>query len=309
VISAASRGRSCPEAAISSRRSGRGASPRSPTPRPATKRRTSASSTASGTRTSRCTHRSRSSRCADAFYNEDDLVDYGHSRLQHRRRRQPRRFWVEGRAQLHVKVRAPLLGTLTLKLADSLAVRSIISYEYGRLFGIRVKNQNTLVVNLPTLLARDSQLTVTVTYAGRLQPQTPDRERSSSSSGKPTTRRCNSHRRRASSTAIAASGIRRRRSATTRPRGSRLPCRRRSSASPADNSNRLSRSAGRQGSHAEPQGLRLQRRAADSLPGIRAEPLLAGRNRDRCVRAGQGGDCRPRRGVERDFVPQPQSVG
>ena len=44
------------------------------------------------------------------------------------------------------------LGTLTLRLADSLVVQSIVSYEYGRLFGMRVKNQNTLVVNLPTTL-------------------------------------------------------------------------------------------------------------------------------------------------------------
>ena len=75
-----------------------------------------------------------------------------------------------------MKVRAQLLGTMTLKLADSLAVKSIVSNEYGRLFAIRVKNQNTLVVNLPTLLARDSQLTITVDYSGRLTPQTPDRE-------------------------------------------------------------------------------------------------------------------------------------
>jgi hypothetical protein len=39
-----------------------------------------------------------------------------------------------------------------------------------------VKNQNTLVVNLPTPLGKDSDLTLTITYAGRLEPQTPDRE-------------------------------------------------------------------------------------------------------------------------------------
>jgi len=63
-----------------------------------------------------------------------------------------------------------------MRLAESLVVQSIVSYEHGRLFGIRVKNQNTIVVNLPTTLARDAELTLTVAYAGRLESQTADRE-------------------------------------------------------------------------------------------------------------------------------------
>src|SRR5262249_52878893 len=63
-----------------------------------------------------------------------------------------------------------------MRLADSLVVESVISAEFGRLFNIRVKNQNMLVVNLPPMVARDSTMTVTVTYNGRLEPQTPDRE-------------------------------------------------------------------------------------------------------------------------------------
>src|SRR5438270_12620190 len=77
---------------------------------------------------------------------------------------------------MHLRVRAPVLGTLTIRLADSLVVQSIVSYQHGRLFGIRVKNQNTLVVNLPSPLARGNELTLTIAYAGRLEPQTPDRE-------------------------------------------------------------------------------------------------------------------------------------
>ena len=49
-----------------------------------------------------------------------------------------------------------MLGTLTFRLADSLVVQSIVSYQYGRLFGLRVTNQNTMVVNLPTPLQRDT---------------------------------------------------------------------------------------------------------------------------------------------------------
>jgi len=110
------------------------------------------------------------------FYNEDDSVDYDILDYDIDVAVTPDRQWIDGRARLHLKVRSYVLGTLTLKLADPLVVQSIVSYEYGRLFSIRVKNQNTLVVNLPTALARDSELSLTITYAGRLEPQTPDRE-------------------------------------------------------------------------------------------------------------------------------------
>jgi Peptidase family M1 domain len=110
------------------------------------------------------------------FYNEDDLMDYDILDYDIEVAAVPERLWIDGRARIRLKVRSYALGTITLKLADPLVVKSIVSYEYGRLLGIRVKNQGTLVVNLPTVLARDAQLTLTITYAGRLEPQTPDRE-------------------------------------------------------------------------------------------------------------------------------------
>ena len=110
------------------------------------------------------------------FYNEDELVDYDILHYDVDVAASPERHWIDGKATLRIRVRAFALGTLTLRLADPLVVQSIVSYEYGRLFGIRVKNQNTLVVNLPTAVSRDSDITLTITYAGRLEPQTPDRE-------------------------------------------------------------------------------------------------------------------------------------
>jgi hypothetical protein len=110
------------------------------------------------------------------FYNEDDLVDYDILDYDIDVAATPERQWIDGRVQVHLKVRSFVLGTLTFRLADSLVVQSIVSYQYGRLFGIRVKNQNTLVVNLPTPLSRDNELNLTITYAGRLEPQAPDRE-------------------------------------------------------------------------------------------------------------------------------------
>ena len=111
-----------------------------------------------------------------ASYNEDDLVDYDILDYDIDVAATPERQWIDGRARLHLKVRSAILGTLTFRLADPLVVQSVVSYEYGRLFGIRVKNQNTLVVNLPAPLPRDSELTITITNAGRLESQTPDRE-------------------------------------------------------------------------------------------------------------------------------------
>jgi len=110
------------------------------------------------------------------FYNEDELVDYDVLHYDIDVAASPDRQWIDGKTTLRLKVRSFVLGTLTLRLADPLVVQSIVSYEYGRLFGIRVKNQNTLVVNLPTAVTRDSELTITIAYAGRLEPQTPDRE-------------------------------------------------------------------------------------------------------------------------------------
>ena len=109
-------------------------------------------------------------------YNEDDLVDYDILDYDIDVAATPDRQWIDGRAHIRLKVRSFVLGTLTFRLADPLVVQSIVSYQFGRLFGIRVKNQNTLVVNLPTPLGKDSELTLTITYAGRLEPQTPDRE-------------------------------------------------------------------------------------------------------------------------------------
>src|SRR5882672_7652235 len=110
------------------------------------------------------------------FYNEDELVDYDILDYDIEVAATPDRQWIDGLARIHLKVRAYMIGTLTLRLADPLVVQSIVSYEYGRLFSIRVKHQNTIVINLPTALPRDTNLTLTIAYAGRLEPQAADRE-------------------------------------------------------------------------------------------------------------------------------------
>ena len=110
------------------------------------------------------------------FYNEDDLTPFDVLDYDIDVTALPDREWVEGTAKMRVRARAASLGQLTIRLADTLVVRSIVSDRFGRLFNLRVSNQNTVLVNLPTVLAQNDELTLTIVYAGRLEPQTPDRE-------------------------------------------------------------------------------------------------------------------------------------
>ena len=110
------------------------------------------------------------------FYSEDaraefDVLDYNvETSLV------PDRFWMEGRTRLKIRVRAVALSALTLRLAEGLVVSSVTSDVHGRLLQIRVRNQNSVVVNLPEAVNRDDVLTLTVSYAGRHEPQGLDRE-------------------------------------------------------------------------------------------------------------------------------------
>jgi hypothetical protein len=110
------------------------------------------------------------------FFNEDALVDY--DVLDHHVDvvLDPARERVEGRARLRVRVRAFALATLTLRLAESLTVRSVVSEQHGRLLTLRVKNQNSVLVSLPTAVARDGIIVLTVSYGGPLPSQPPERE-------------------------------------------------------------------------------------------------------------------------------------
>jgi hypothetical protein len=119
------------------------------------------------------------------FYSEDDSVDYDVLDYDIDLSVTPERAWLDGRARLRLRVRNPALNAVTLRLADPLVVQSVVSDEFGRLLGIRVKNQNALVVNLPATLTRGTELTLTITYAGRLEPQAADRETVGLGQGRP----------------------------------------------------------------------------------------------------------------------------
>jgi hypothetical protein len=109
-------------------------------------------------------------------YDEDESVGYDVLGYDLDVSMSPDRLWIDGRARIQLKVRASALTTLSLRLAESLVVQSIVSDQFGRMFGLRVRNQNTIIVNLPAFLIRDEQLLLTIVYAGRLQPQREDPE-------------------------------------------------------------------------------------------------------------------------------------
>ncbi|HEY3380617.1 MAG TPA: M1 family aminopeptidase [Vicinamibacterales bacterium] len=110
------------------------------------------------------------------FYDEDDKVDYRVHSYDIDVSFAPARRWIEGRARLDIEIQGKGSNTITLRLADSLSVRSVTSGDYGRLLCVRVHNQNSVVVNLPATLVKGTRTTLTVMYSGTLQPQSIDHE-------------------------------------------------------------------------------------------------------------------------------------
>jgi hypothetical protein len=110
------------------------------------------------------------------FYDEDALVDYDVLDYHVDVAVDPAREVLEGRARLRLRVRTYAMATLTLRLAETLTVRSVVSAQHGRLLTLRVKNQNSVLVNLPAAVPRHSVLVLTVSYGGHLPSQPPERE-------------------------------------------------------------------------------------------------------------------------------------
>lgn len=110
------------------------------------------------------------------FYDEDDLTEF--DILDHEIDLEviPEREWIVGTSRVKLRVKSFMLAALNLKLAENLTVSSITSQELGRLLFLKVRNQNSIVVNLPSALSRDYVLTLTVRYQGRLERQAIDSE-------------------------------------------------------------------------------------------------------------------------------------
>jgi hypothetical protein len=88
----------------------------------------------------------------------------------------PDRQWIEGRARMQLRTRETITGQLNIKLADGFRVYSVGSNRFGRLFSLRATGMNTVVVHVPAILEKGEELTLTITYGGRLEPQVAERE-------------------------------------------------------------------------------------------------------------------------------------
>ncbi|HEY6361331.1 MAG TPA: M1 family aminopeptidase [Vicinamibacterales bacterium] len=110
------------------------------------------------------------------FYNDEELMEYDILDYNIEAQVVPERQFIQSRARLLVRVRTPATNTLTMRLAEPLVVTNIVSLEYGRLLHLRVRNQNSIIINLPTTLTRGTDITLVITYSGRLPSQDVDRE-------------------------------------------------------------------------------------------------------------------------------------
>ena len=106
------------------------------------------------------------------FYDESDLTDIDVSDVRIEASFDPDREWLEGRTRLQLTTRAPEVTSLRLKLADTLTISDVVSPQLGRLLFLRVRGQQSVVINLPSALPSGSALTLDVTYRGVMPRQT-----------------------------------------------------------------------------------------------------------------------------------------
>src|SRR6185436_17991864 len=109
-------------------------------------------------------------------FSEDEKLDYDITRYEIEMAFAPDRLWIDGTAKLSIHTRSSYFTTLTLRLADSLVVRSVTSPQFGRLLHLRVVGQNNVLVGFPSTVVSDTDIDLVITYGGRLAPQGADRE-------------------------------------------------------------------------------------------------------------------------------------
>jgi hypothetical protein len=110
------------------------------------------------------------------FYDEDARSPYDVLHYDVDLAVSPNTQRLDGLVRMKVRVRAPSVQQMPVRLADSLVVQSVTSDRFGRLFSVRIPGQNTVLVNLPATVIQGTDLTLTFAYGGRLAPQTPSRE-------------------------------------------------------------------------------------------------------------------------------------
>jgi hypothetical protein len=112
------------------------------------------------------------------FFTEDEKADYDVTRYEIETSFAPDRLWIDGTAKVSLRTRQAFTTTLTLHLADSLVVRSVVSRQFGRLLHLRVVGQNSVLVGFPGTVVADTDVDLIVTYGGRLSPRASSAKRS-----------------------------------------------------------------------------------------------------------------------------------
>ena len=110
------------------------------------------------------------------FYSEDERREYDVLAYDIDVQLNPERIFMEGNVRINLKVLGEGTSSLTLKLAETVAIRGIYSPDFGRLLHLRVVGQNSIIVNLPEVLAAGTEFWLDVRYSGPVTPQTFDRE-------------------------------------------------------------------------------------------------------------------------------------
>jgi hypothetical protein len=105
------------------------------------------------------------------FYSDDAFRDYDVQDFNVDLAVRPEQQAIQGRTRMAIRVRSTSMASVTLRLADALQVRSVVSVEYGPLLHLRVRGQDTVLVSLPRVVPQDSDLTLIVSYDGRLTSQ------------------------------------------------------------------------------------------------------------------------------------------
>jgi peptidase M1-like protein len=110
------------------------------------------------------------------FYSEDERLDYDVLAYDIDAQFTPDRSVIDANARLKLKILEDGTSSLTLKLAETVNIRGVYSPDFGRLLHLRVVGQNSIIVNLPEVLASGTELWLDVRYSGPVAPQAFDRE-------------------------------------------------------------------------------------------------------------------------------------
>src|SRR4051794_31895624 len=110
------------------------------------------------------------------FYSEDERLDYEVLAYDIDVQFTPDRSVIDGDARMKLKILSDGTSSLTLKLAETVAIRGVYSPDFGRLLHLRVVGQSSIIVNLPEVLAAGTELWLDVRYGGPVAPQAFDRE-------------------------------------------------------------------------------------------------------------------------------------